>query len=406
MSATLSRWSRLFVAGGVCWLVAWQAAVVAGLPRRTAVALALYGFVFHVVFGKAYSLVPSYFDRSLAFPRAPAVHLPLAVGGTAAMALDSIGVAHLGIDGPGLTRLGDAGAVAWALGVVVLVGALGYSVRDNLTGSETGTAEAKADRRPIDRLANAFVPVALLYVLIGAALPAATAVGVDVSALPLLLSVAGPPVTHLLAAGGVALLLFAVGFRLLPRFLVVAPRRWLVGIVLPAAAAGPLLLAVDFLGGVAFRAGAGLEALALVGFAGAYLDMYRRSDRRRLGLSVVGVAVAAGAVLALLGLHLAFAGFAAAVADAHARIALLGFLGLAIVGVSYQFYPPAVASASWIDDRTAAVAVALLVGGLAVEVAGTLAGVEMAAVAGRWIVVVGALCHATVLFAVFAERGL
>ncbi|QLD91048.1 hypothetical protein HWV07_19150 [Natronomonas salina] len=389
-AATVSRWTRLFVAASVAWFVVWQVGVALGAGRRFAVVVGLQGFVFHVVFGKAYSLVPSYFDRELAVSHAPAVHLPLAAGGTAALAVDAAG-------GP---DWGGAGAAAWALGCAVLVGALAYSVRDNLTGRETGTAEAKADRRPVDRFANAFVPVALLYVLLGAALPALAAVGVDAP-----LPAAGPPVTHLLAAGGAALLLFAVGFRLLPRFLVVTPRRSLVAVVLPAAAAGPILLATYFLDGRPFVLGAALQAVALLGFTAAYLDMFRRSDRRRIGLYVVGVAVCYGAVVALLGLHMATAGVDARVAEAHARVALLGFLGLAIVGVNYQFYPPAVATVRRVDDRTAAAAVALLAAGLGAEVIGLLAGVDAAVLVGRWVAVLGALVHAAVLGVVFAERG-
>jgi len=51
---------------------------------------------------------------------------------------------------------------------------------------------------------------------------------------------------------------FALGFRLLPRFLVSSFGfgRW-------------------------FRLGAGLEAVALVGFAVAYADTFVRSERRR-----------------------------------------------------------------------------------------------------------------------------
>lgn len=87
MSASQSRWSRVLVAAGVVFLVAWQVTTLAGLGRRTAVSLGLYGFVLHVVFGKAYALVPSYFDRDLAWPRAPAVQAPLTGLGAVALGL-------------------------------------------------------------------------------------------------------------------------------------------------------------------------------------------------------------------------------------------------------------------------------------------------------------------------------
>lgn len=389
-AATVSRGTRLFVATSIAWFVVWQVGVALEAGRRFAVAVGLYGFVFHVVFGKAYALVPSYFDRRLAFPRAPLVHLPLASAGTGALAVDATGVA----------ATSEVGTLVWALGCVILVGTLGWSIRDNLTGRETGTAASKSDRRPIDRFANGFVPVALGYVLGGAALPAAGSLGVD---LPV--SNGGPPVTHLLAAGGAVLLLFAVGFRLLPRFLVADPRRALVAVVLPAGALGPVLLAVDFLGGRWFLLGAGLQALAVFGFAVAYLEMFWRSDRHRIGLYVVCVAVTAGAGVVLLGIHMAVSGPIITTAETHARLALLGFLGLSVVGVTYQFYPPSVARLPGIDDRSAATVAGLLAVGLGIEVTGLLTTRQSVVAAGRWTAALGAVGYALVLFAAFAANG-
>ncbi|MUV86246.1 hypothetical protein GJ631_06585 [Natronomonas sp. CBA1123] len=386
-SSATARWTRLFVLAGLGWFVCWQAAVVAGVGRP-AVVVGLYGFVLHTVFGKAYALVPSYFDRALAFPRAPAVHFPLAVLGTAAVAGEAVGLVP--------TLWGTTGATLWALGCLVFVGTLVWSVRDNLSGGETGTSDAKADRRRVDRFANAFVPVALGYLLVGSVL------SLDVGFGPL--PTGGPPVTHLFAAGTAALLVFTLGFRLLPRFLVVTPRWPLVAVVLPAAAAGPLLLATAFGGGRWFHLGAGVQALALLGFAVAYVDMFLRSDRRRIGLYTVVVAAVAAAGVALFGVHMAVEGISSGVAAAHARLALLGFLGLAVVGVQYQFYPPTVASALGVDDRTAGVAVALLAVGVVAEGGGLLVGAEAAVEGGRWLALAGAVAHAVVLLAVFWTR--
>jgi hypothetical protein len=391
-SATVTRWTRLFVVASLAWFVCWQAAVVGGAGRRVAVTLGLYGFVLHMVFGKAYALVPSYFDRSLAVPHAPAVHLPPAVLGTASLAAAAAGlVAPL---------WQTVGVVLWGLGVAVFVAALLWTVRDNLTGRETGTVDAKADRQAVDRLANGFVPVVFGYLLVAAFLPVAGAFGLAPAALP----TGGPALSHLFAAGTAALLLFAVGFRLLPRFLVVAPRTPLVAVVLPAGALGPLLLASSFGGGGLFRLGAAVEAVALVGFAVAYVDMFARSDRRRVGLYVLLAAAVAAAGVAALGTHMALAGFSPAVAAAHVRLALLGFLGLAVVGVSYQFYPPGIATVRGIDDRTAASAAALLILGVGLEVAGLLGGTGTAIRVGRWVALAGAVVHATVVGVVFWER--
>jgi len=81
MAAEISRWSRRYVLIGVIALCCWQVATVAGLPRRTTVALGVFGFVFHVVFGKSYALVPAYFDADLVFEHAPMVQLPFIVMG-------------------------------------------------------------------------------------------------------------------------------------------------------------------------------------------------------------------------------------------------------------------------------------------------------------------------------------
>ena len=396
-AATVSRGSRLFVLVAAGWFVCWQVAVALGGGRRLGVVLGLYGFVFHTVFGKAYALVPTYFDRALAFPRAPSVHLPLAVGGTAFLALDAAGVASVALPAAGRLSTLEVGAVGWALGIGVFAGALGWSVRDNLSGAETATSEAKADRRRVDRFANGFVPLALAYLLGSAVLLATGGAGP--------FGRTAPQLSHLLAVGTATLLLFALGFRLLPRFLVVRPRLPLVLVVLPAGALGPLLLVVDFAGSSPwFLLGAALQAIALVGFAVAYADMWVRSDRRRVGLTAVLVAAMTGGIVALLGVHMATAGLAADVAAAHVRLGLLGFLGVAIVGVSYQFYPPGVATVPLVGDRSAAMAVALLVCGVAAEAAGLLGAVDPLVEVGRLLALAGAILHAVNLVAVFVER--
>ncbi|WP_254768094.1 hypothetical protein [Salinilacihabitans rarus] len=391
-TATVSRGSRAFVATGVAFLVAWQAAVVAGLGRSAALALGLYGFVFHVVFGKAYALVPSYFARELAFPRAPFVHLPLAAAGAACRFAGEAGLAS--------PTVAFAGAVLWLAGALVFVGALGWTVRDNLSGRETGTGAVDEHRLTVDRVANAAVPVVLAYLLAGAALPVLDGVGLAPAVLP----ANGPPASHLLAAGAGALLLFAVGFRLLPRFLVADPRPALVYAVLPAGAAAPALLAGDFLGGLPFRLGAALQASAVVGFAAAYADLYRRSERRRVGFPAVLAAVGFGVVAVALGLWFAFVGVDAAALDAHYRLAVGGFLALSIVGVSYQFYPPSVATRRGVDDRTAAASVGLFASGIALEAGGLLVDAPAAAALGRWLALAGAAVYAAILAVLFVER--
>jgi len=392
MSATLSRWSRALVASGVCWLVAWQAAALGGLARRTTVALGLYGFVLSVVFGKAYSLVPSYFDRALAWERAPAVHLPLAVVGTAGLALAPLA------DVP--AAVGAAGATAWAAGTAVFLATLGWTLRDNPTGAETGTGDHNADRRPVDRAANLFVPVVFAYLAVGSWETLAGRVAV----LPAALDGYPPRATHLLAAGGAALLLFAVGFRLLPRFLVTDLPAWVPWAVLPPGAVGPVLLAAGLPAGPTFRAGAVLEAVAVVGFAAAYAHLYRTSDRDRVGFDGTLLGSIAAALAVALGLSFAFGAVDPALVAAHYRLNLLGFLGLSVVGVTFQFYPPTVGRFPGAGDDLARVAMGLIAGGLALELLGAAVPVALATTAGRALALAGAVAYAYLVLGVFVQR--
>lgn len=387
-----SRRARRFVAAGAVFLVAWGVADLADAGRRVGVALGLYGFVLHTVFGKAYALVPSYFDRDLALPRAPGIHLPLSALGTVGMALRAGDLA------PG--AVGAAGAVAWALGVGVFVGALVWSVRDNLSGAETGTGDHQSERRPVDRAANALVPVALCY-LLGAAY--ATAAG-QVDLLPALVDGYPPRAAHLLAAGGAVVVLLAVGFRLLPRFTVAHPPRGVVAVVVPAGAAGPALIAWGLPAGDVLRVGAALEAVAVVGFAATIAVLLYRTDRWRVGFWGVLAGALAGVAGVGLGVWFAFLKLDFSLVSVHYRLNLLGFLGLTIVGVAYQFYPPGAGQFRGANDRTALVSIGLIAAGLAVEAVATAVEAGTAATVGEAVALLGSLVYAGLLFGLFRDR--
>mgnify|MGYP000014704972 CR=1 FL=1 len=234
-SAAVTRGARALQTVAVVALVAWAVASLLGsldvVGVDLDVTLGLYGFVLTFAFGKAYALVPSYFDRSLASSRAPTVHAALAAVGVAGLAWAEFGA-------PEPVALG--GTLAWAAGVALFVATLGVTARANLTGAETGTGDHAADRRPVDRIANLAVPVVLLYLLAGTLALVARALDLSV---PWVVGRAGG--SHLLAAGGAALLIFGVGFRLLPRLLVVSVDRRVVGLVVVTGALGPGLLAVS-----------------------------------------------------------------------------------------------------------------------------------------------------------------
>jgi hypothetical protein len=393
MAAIVSRWARRYVLSSATFLVCWQAGVLAGvLPRRAEVVLALYGFVLHVVFGKAYSLVPSYFDRDLAFPRVITVQFPLSVGGT-------LGLLAGGFRGaPGW--IGTAGATLWVLGVAIFITTLVWTVQTNLTGRETATGEAKAERRPLDRMANAFVPVVLGYLALGSYETLALRSGLPSSPL------GGSPlaVSHLLAAGTAALLVFGIGFRLFPRFIGATPPRGIPAVVLTAGAVAPALLGANVGGGRWFQLGALLEATAVVGFATSYTALFLRSARRRVGLYGPLLGVASGVAGIGIGLFFAFGSIDPALVTAHLRLNLLGFLGLTIVGVTFQFYPPAVGRLPGANDRTALTVLAALSGGVGLQAVGLAIGLPQAIATGRVLTLVGSVSYLYLLGATYRAR--
>lgn len=376
-SARITAWSRRFLLASAAWFVLSQAAGLAGLPRRVEVTLALYGFVLTTVFGKGYSLLPAYFDRTLAWSGAPAVQWPLTTGGVGAMAVGAAGL--------GPSWLSAAGRLTWVAGTVVFVGTMLVTFGDNLTGAQTGTGEASAERRGLDRLANAFVPMVLLYVLAGCVELVGGTLG-----LPTPFGGVAARTSHLLAAGGALLLLFAVGYRLLPRFLGEEPSTRVAAGILTLAGVGPALLAWGYPGGLAFRVGAVAQSTAVIGFAVTYGRLLSRSDRSRVGLYSVAVGLGFGCLGVAVGAHMAFDGFDAGLAAAHWRLNVYGLLGLSIVGAVYQFYPPAICPRFGGSDRGALLTIALVGAGL-----GLVAGTSVLGIGGRPVGHALALCGAT-----------
>lgn len=387
----VSRWGRRFVAAGAIWFVGWNGAIATAQPRRTTITLGLFGVVLTTLFGKAYPLLPAYFDRQLAVPLAPAFHLPFAVVGTLCLAAGGAGIGYPWLDA--------AGASLWAVGVALFGTTIGATILDNPTGAETGTAGPNVHRRRVDRLANAAMPVGLAYLLVGSY---ATLAGV--TPLPTIVDGYPPRATHLLAAGVGALFVFAVGFRLFPRFLNAEPPRRLVPVVLVAGAVGPALVAVGLPAGPALHAGATLEAIAVVGFAVVYAVLFARSENRRVGYWAVLAAVLAGTVGTAVGAWLAFGSLDPALVDAHRRLNLLGLLGLTVVGAAYGFHPPSAGTWPGVDVRTARWSIAFIAVGLAIETAGRATTTAVAATVGTWFVFVGSVLYAFLVLGLFAER--
>ncbi|MFB6104601.1 MAG: hypothetical protein ABEJ57_05885 [Halobacteriaceae archaeon] len=388
-STLVTRRARRFVLASPLFLVAWALAVLVELPARTTVPLALQGFVLTMVFGKAYALVPSYFDTTLAPPWAPLLQFPLTVVGAPALAAAGL---------PGTPAwMGVAGATTWAAGTVVFVATIVYTIRGNPTGAATGTSDVNAARHRIDRIANVGVPVVLAYLLAGSYTLIATHATIPRFGIP------APGATHLLAAGGGALLVFAVGFRLFPRFLAAHPPRGLAPMVLAAGALAPIVIATNLYGGRLFEVGAALQALAVLGWAGSYAVLFWRSDRSRVALYGPLLGAVLGAIGVGLGLQFAYAAVSTDLIVVHRRLNLVGFLGLTIVGAAYQFYPPAVGSFPLAGNRLAAGSMAAIFLGLLTQV-GAAVGPASLSTVGEGLVVIGALAYAYLLVGLLAQR--
>jgi hypothetical protein len=353
----ISRWARGFLVVSAIFLVAALVATLLGASRRVEVIFGVQGFVLTTVFGKAYSLIPSYFDRTLVWPGALRVHLALTVLG-----VGSLGMAGANA-GPGW--LDAAGALLWCLGVAVFLVTILTTVRDNLTGSETATGGTETDRQRIDRFANAFVPVALGYLVAGSYELLAGRTG-----LPTLLDGTYSRVAHLLAAGLALLLLFAIGYRLLPRFLSVPTPGRLAVVVLPLGAVGPALVAGGLPAGPMLYAGAGALVIAVAGFAASYGLLVSRTENSRVGFYGPLAGVVLGLVGVILGGWFALDGVSGMLSRAHLRVNVFGLLGTTVVGVVYQFYPPAVGRWPGAGDRTALATIGMLAVGIGLSALG------------------------------------
>jgi len=387
----VSTWARRVVFTGALFLPAWQLAAVAGAGRRVGVILGLLGFVFHTAFGKAYSLVPTYFERELVTARLMPAHLGCSGAGTLLLAADASSAVSI-------QAAGAAGGTLWALAVLVFVGTVLATIRDNLTGAETGTGEHNADRRRLDRVANLGVPAALLYLLVGSYELLAVSTG-----LPALFDGYPPRAFHLLAVGTGALLVFAIGFRLLPRFLATSPPERVAILVIPAGILAPPPLAAGLPAGRLLRAGALLVSVAMLGYAGVVTVLVTGTDRDRVGIYGVAAGAVAGVLGVTLGLGFAFADVSSDLVTAHRRLNVLGFLGLTIVGVSYQFYPPGVVSGRVDGETVALAAIGCLAGALGLELLGAFVSGTVADI-GLMLALVGATLHTSLLAWIFRWR--
>lgn len=105
-----------------------------------------------------------------------------------------------------------------------------------------------------------------------------------------------------------------------------------------------------------------------------------------------------------IGLSFAFHRVEPGFLTAHRRLNLFGFLGLTVVGMAYQFYPPNAGGLPGASDRTALVSIGSLAGGLLLQVIGLVGQYPAATTLGELMALAGAVLYAYLLVAVFAAR--
>lgn len=148
-----------------------------------------------------------------------------------------------------------------------------------------------------------------------------------------------PAVVHYYLTGFGALMIFALGVRLLIGFFHVDPLRPLAWLVLGPGALAPVFLGAALWRAPWFRVGAVLEGVAMTGYLLLVALVVARTDRRRPGLYGIAAGALAGAVAVWVAVPAAFGLVDGRVLAVHRTLVLGGFFPLTIVGYAYQFFP-------------------------------------------------------------------
>jgi hypothetical protein len=99
-----------------------------------------------------------------------------------------------------------------------------------------------------------------------------------------------------------------------------------------------------------------------------------------------------------LGAIFAFEGTNPSLTLAHQRVNLFGLLGVSIVGVVYQFYPPAVGQWPGATDRTAIASLVAIAGGVFISAAGAVVAPDVS-LGGTVLALVGSVTFCYLLVA-------
>jgi hypothetical protein len=330
---------------------------------RVLAVIGLFGAILPMVFGMGYLLLPSYFGQTLSTPRLPGIHLVITYV--------AVWFLYRGVRfGIGSTYL-LVGVILWGIGVAIFLGVLLWTVLPTIAVNPQLLWYSGNRPQRSTRLTIFVLPIALGYLAIGTIGLLSTVLQV-----PDLFEMSVPTVVHLYGAGFVALLIFALGIRLVTGFFHVTPPASLSWLVLLCGAVAPGVLATNFWHPPWFVVGASLELLAMAGYAALIALVGYRTDRRRIGLYGIGIGALGGP--AAVGVAIAgVAGFFEFPFVAlHVPIILNGFLIPTIVGYSYQFYPVTNGQFRGATPRTALTVILSIGVGTGIQSFGILSAVQ------------------------------
>lgn len=283
-----------------------------------------------MIFGMAQQFVPLYAGRQLWSPRWAFVQVSLAVVGVAVM-----------LPTPALEPVGFG---LWLVSAVLFVLVFVRTLRSEKL--PVRPAGRHPEYMQMDRLGTPMTVAAVLYLI-------AASAGFFLqspSTAPLVPAVQAYYYSwlHVYNLGFIALMIFGVGFHLLPRFLDAVPNLRLAKVIVAMALPGPVMVAVtmpyldvpalEFL----FAAFAFFEAVAAVLFATLVLDVWNRSEHRRPASAfnaTAGLWLILGVTFgALFGIFPTLT--ATDWVPAHGWINFFGFAGFEILGVAHEVLPP------------------------------------------------------------------